>query len=195
MREELSGSDYRDPWLESAVRWVLDVIRRLLDGIGLLTGLSPVVTVLLALVVVALLAWALPRVRRESTVSAAAGAVLNDTTTAPRHYRDRAAKATREGRYDEAVLDGFRAIAKEMSDRALLADAPGRTAHEISVALASPFPDHAARLAEAANLFDSVRYGRARATASQAIGVQQLDASLVSTRPVQARLPLQDLPA
>ena len=99
-----------------------------------------------------------------------------------------------DGRYDDAVLDGFRAIAKDMSDRTLLDDAPGRTAHEVSLALASPFPDHADRLARAADLFDSVRYGHRRANADQAGQVQHLDAELVTTRPLLAASPLLDLP-
>ena len=102
---------------------------------------------LVALVVIALLVWVLPKVRRESVVGRADGAVLEDLTITARTYRDRAAQAFKDGRYDEAVLDGFRAIAKDMSDRTLLDDAPGRTAHEVSLSLAQPFPDHAARLA------------------------------------------------
>jgi len=81
-----------------------------------------------------------------------------------------------------------------MSDRTLLDDAPGRTAHEVSLALASPFPDHSVRLAEAANVFDAVRYGHRRATADQAGEVQRLDAELVRARPVLVATPLQDTP-
>jgi Domain of unknown function (DUF4129) len=100
----------------------------------------------------------------------------------------------RDGRYDDAVLDGFRAIAKDMGERTLLDDAPGRTAHEVALTLASPFPDHADRLAQAADLFDSVRYGHRRANADQGGHVQHLDAELVTTRPELAASPLQDLP-
>ena len=81
-------------------------------------------------VVIALLVWVLPKVRRESFVPASDGTVLEDLTITPRFYRGLAAQALRDGRYDDAVLDGFRAIAKDMSSRTLLDDAPGRTAHE-----------------------------------------------------------------
>ena len=183
LKQELHGSDYQNPWLDSVIRWILDQLRKLLDGAGHLAGLSPVITVLMALVVIALLVWVLPRVRREPVVAASDGAVLEDVTITARHYRDQAAQAMRDGRYDDAVLDGFRAIAKDMSDRRVLNDAPGRTAHEVSLALASPFPDHADRLARAADLFDSVRYGHRRASAHQAGQIHELDAELVTTRP------------
>ena len=193
LEQELHRPGYQDPWLDSVLRWIGDHLRALLDGVSNLAGVSPVISGLMALAVIALLAWVLPRVRRES-VGAGGGAVLEDLRITPRTYRDRAAKAFEDGRYDDAVLDGFRAIAKDMSDRTLLADAPGRTAHEVSLALAQPFPGHADRLAQAANVFDAVRYGHRGATADQATEAQRLDAELVRTRPALATSPLQDLP-
>jgi len=177
LARELHSSRYRDPWLNSAIRWIADQLRRLL----------------------ALLGWVLPKVRRESAAASPRGAVLEDLSITPAFYRSLAARALREGRYDDAVLDGFRAIARDMSDRTLLDDAPGRTAHEVSQALASPFPDHGDRLAVAADLFDAVRYGHRQATVEQAGVVQHLDAELVTTRPSPLPLPLsspfQDQPA
>jgi hypothetical protein len=190
LNQELHGSRYQDPWLDSVIRWIVDQLRRLLDSVGRLAGLSPVITILVALVVIAALVWALPRVRREPLVAASDAVVLEDLTITPRRYRDLAARALRDGRYGDAVLDGFRAIAKDMSDRTLLDDAPGRTAHEVALALAPPFPDHADRLARAADVFDSVRYGHRLANADQAGQVQHLDAELVTTRPVLAASPL-----
>jgi Domain of unknown function (DUF4129) len=190
LNQELHGSRYQDPWLDSVIRWIVDQLRRLLDSVGRLAGLSPVITILVALVVIAALVWALPRVRREPVVAASDAVVLEDLTITPRNYRDLAARALRDGRYGDAVLDGFRAIAKDMSDRTLLDDAPGRTAHEVALALAPPFPDHADRLARAADVFDSVRYGHRLANADQAGQVQHLDAELVTTRPVLAASPL-----
>jgi Domain of unknown function (DUF4129) len=184
LRQELAGPDYQSSWLDLVVRWVGDELRKIMDGAGHLAGLSPVITVFIALVVIALLVWVLPRVRREPGVAASEGAVLDDVTITARHYRDLAAQAARDGRYDDAVLDGFRAIAKDMSDRRVLNDAPGRTAHEVSLALASPFPGHADRLSRAADLFDSVRYGHRRANAHQAGQIQELDAELAISRPL-----------
>jgi len=194
LRQELQGPDYQSPWLETAVRWVFDRILRILDGAGQLAGLSPLITVLIAVVVISLLVWVLPRLRREPAVSTPGGAVLEHASITSGRYRDRASQAVRDGRYDEAVLDGFRAIARDMSDRSLLDDAPGRTAHEVSLALSSPFPDHAGQLAWAANLFDAVRYGHRRASASQAGQILELDADLVTSRPALAAPMFTGLP-
>ncbi|MEO6144673.1 MAG: DUF4129 domain-containing protein [Dermatophilaceae bacterium] len=196
LEQELHRSDYQSPWLESAIRWILDQLRGLLDGANRLAngGLSAVITALVALIVIALLVWVLPRVRREPALARTGGAVLEDVTITARTYRDLAAVALRDGRFDDAVLDGFRAIAKDMSDRTLLDDAPGRTAHEVSMALALTFPGHADRLAHAADVFDTVRYGHHGATAAQAGEIQHLDAELVKARPVPAASLLQGLP-
>jgi len=184
LKQELHGSDYQSPWLDSVSRWIADMMRKLLEGAGHLAGLSSFITVLIALVVIALVVWVLPRVRREPVAAVTGGTVLDDVTITPGLYRDLAARAIRDGRFDDAVLDGFRAIAKGMSDRRMLDDAPGRTAHEVSMALASPLPEHAERLARAADLFDSVRYGHRRASAYQAGQIQDLDAELVTVRPL-----------
>jgi Domain of unknown function (DUF4129) len=193
LSQELRSPDYQSPWIDSISRWITDQMRNLLDGARHLAGLSPLITVLIALVVIALLVWVLPKVRSERVVVVSDDAVLNDETITARRYRDLAAEALRDGRYDDAVLDGFRAIAKDMSDRSVLNDAPGRTAHEVSMALASPFPDQADRLARAADLFDSVRYGHRRASAHQAGQIQHLDAELTTTRPLLPASSRQDL--
>jgi hypothetical protein len=193
LTQELQGPEYQSSWLESAIRGLVEQLRDLFDGADQLNNvLSPVITVLVALLVIALMAWAIPRVRRES-VARPDGAVIEDPRTTSRMYRDLAAGALREGRFDDAVLNGFRAIAKDTSDRTLLDDAPGRTAHEVSLALAPRFPHHAHQLARAADLFDSVRYGHRRATEEQAIYVQQLDKELVRSRPVLAAPMMQNL--
>jgi len=196
LEQELRGSTYQSPWLRSAIRWVVDHVLAFLNGAGNLanSGLSPVITVLVALVVIALLVWVLPRVRRESAVTGLDGPVLEDLSVTARTYRDRAARALRDGHFDDAALDGFRAIAKDMSDRTLLDDAPGRTAHEVSLALAQSFPGHAPRLARVADAFDSVRYGHRAATSQQAVEVRDLDGELVKTRPRLAVPRGQDLP-
>jgi hypothetical protein len=194
LEQELRRPDYQSSWLDSVIRWVGDQIGKILDGASQLGGLSPVISVLIALVVIALLVWILSRVRREPGVAATEGAVLEDASITAGHYRDLAAQAVRDGRYDDAVLEGFRAIAKDTSGRGLLDDAPGRTAHEVSKALSSPFPDHADRLAAAANLFDSVRYGHRRANTQQAAQIQALDTELAGSRPVLAAPPREALP-
>jgi hypothetical protein len=195
LKRELAGSDYQSPWLDSVIRWIRDVLGNLVDGARHVAGLSPAITAGLAVLLIALLVWILPKVRRERVAAVSKEAVLKDLTITPRQYRDLAAQAIRDGRFDDAILDGYRAIAKDMSDRGLLNDAPGRTAHEVSLALSSPFPDHAEALAGAADLFDSVRYGHRRASEGQANQIHALDAELATARPLATTLPKMELPA
>jgi Domain of unknown function (DUF4129) len=192
LSDELHRSDYHNPWLDSALRWIVDQLTKLLDGANKLAngGLSLVVTLLVALVTIALLVWVLPKVRREPVVGHPDGAVIVDPTITAGSYRDLAARALADGRYDAAVLEGFRATAKDMSDRTLLDDAPGLTAHEVSLELSRPFPDFAGRLAQSANLFDAVRYGHRSATKDGAAQVLRLDSELAKARPVLLALPL-----
>jgi Domain of unknown function (DUF4129) len=193
LSDELHRSDYHNPWLDSALRWIVDQLSKLLDGANTVAngGLSMVVTVLVALVAITLLVWVLPKVRREQVVAHPDGAVIVDPTITAGTYRDLAARALANGRYDTAVLEGFRAIAKDMSDRTLLDDAPGLTAHEVSLELSRPFPDFAGRLAQSANLFDAVRYGHRSATEDGAAQVLRLDSELSKARPVLVALSMQ----
>ena len=41
LSRELHRNTYQDPWLSSVLRWILDQLRKLLDGAGHLAGLSP----------------------------------------------------------------------------------------------------------------------------------------------------------
>ena len=57
--------------------------------------------------------------------------------------RARAERALAEGRYGDAVVDGFRALAVRQVERGRLDDLPGATAHEVAVALAAEHPARA----------------------------------------------------
>jgi Domain of unknown function (DUF4129) len=184
LEEELRSAAYhRAPLLDRLVQWVEDRLADLSSPSAHLSGAPTVVTVLLTLLVAGLLLWVLPRVRRERSVRRPAGAVLVDPRVTAAQYRARAAEARGTGRYGDAVLDSFRAVARDLSERTLLDDAPGLTAHEVSVAAAAAFPGDAAGLARAADLFDSVRYGSATASRQDADDVAALDARLARERP------------
>ena len=102
--------------------------------------------------------------------------------------RDRARAAVARGDWDSAVLDGVRTVARAAVERVVLDDAPGRTAHEVSLALTTPFPAEQAALLAAADSFDAVRYGHRSATEDQARAVLALDERLAAARPARAPL-------
>jgi len=186
LREELARPAYHHqaPLLQRLADWLQEQWHRLLDLSQGATGLSPLVTALVAAAVIALLAFVLPRVRRERRVPGRGAAVLTDPLTTAAMYRARVAAALAEGRFDDALADAYRALTREAGDRTLLEDTPGSTAHEVALALAPRFPDEVDALRRAADLFDAVRYGERHLGRADAEEVVALDARLTRTRPV-----------
>jgi hypothetical protein len=190
LQAELRAATYhQEPLVDRLWRWLMDRLDALSATPGHLSGVPTLVTVLVTLLTAGLVLWVLPRVRRERSVRRLAGAVLEDPGVTAAQYRERAAGARAAGRYGDAVLDSFRAMARDMANRTLLDDAPGRTAHEVSVAVATAFPRFAHDLSRAAHLFDSVRYGHGSAGPQQAEDVAALDTALARSRPAPATAP------
>ena len=144
------------------------------------------VTALVAAVVIALLAFVLPRVRRERRLPGGSAAVLTDPTVTASMYRARVAAALGEGRFDDALADAYRAIARAATERTLLEDSPGRTAHEVALGLEAVFPAEQDELRRAADQFDAVRYGSRHIGRADVERVVELDRRLTRTRPVLA---------
>ncbi|HET7305403.1 MAG TPA: DUF4129 domain-containing protein [Segeticoccus sp.] len=182
---ELAHAEYHqgNTFLDRLAEWFADLFNRSTELPSASNPVSMTVTVVLAVLVVALLAWVLPRVRRERRVRSGREGVLTDPALTAADYRQRADRALALGRFDEALLDAFRALTRVATDRTLLDDAPGRTAHEVGVALSVPFPQHADALTRAADLFDAVRYGDTHVGADEARWVRRLDTELAATRP------------
>lgn len=190
LRDELAKADYAQgsSLLDRLFRWLVEHFQTLDQSARSgSASVSPLVTGLLAVAVVAVLAFVLPRIRRERTRRANADSILDDPSTSATAYRDRAGGALRESRFDDALLDWFRAMARETTDRTLLSDAPGQTAHEMALALTEAFPAYAERLTGAADRFDAVRYGRRPASREQTLAMRELDRDVSRSRP--ARVP------
>jgi len=201
LADELANDEYRDgrPLLTRIIEWLVDVITDLLSGFRV-TGVSgggapPIVVALVVVVLLAGLALLLSRLRRERRTVTSSDAVLGDLNLSVVEFRDRGRASIREGRWNDAVIDFTRAIAREAADRTLLSDAPSLTAHEIGAQLAPVFPEHAEATARTMDLFDSVRYGRYAATEADARATQAHDETLRKARPVLAghsTLPVAD---
>ena len=192
VEQELTKDDYRDR--RSLLQQLLDWLRRRLGdlqnpqaGGGL--SFPPFVIAGVAILVVVALAVLATRVRRERRVVPAGGRVLGDSTLTAAQLRARADQALREGRYDDAVLDTVRAIAREADARTLLVDAPALTAHEIGRQLSAVFPDHTAAVTRATDRFDAVAYGHLSSDRDDADDVIATDAALRRARPVLPHRP------
>ena len=129
--------------------------------------------------------WYLHRLRRDVKLRVSHrdhldyyGAVVDDLSVSAGELRARAERALSEGRHEDAVVDGFRALTVRQAERGYVEDLPGATAHEVAVAVGAAHPAHRGRVTGSAAVFDQVRYGDHPATATQVVAVLELDDDL-----------------
>lgn len=190
LQRELVKPDYNRPesLLQKGLNWLLERLSDLIQIMPGSNGLSMLLLgVILTLAVLAIF-FAVRGSRRTRRLTDRIGPVLAEVGLSARDYRARATAAAREGRWDDVLLDSYRAISAATDERALLDELPGTTAHEIALGLRGPFPDHAESLLAAANAFDGVCYGDQRASQQEAEQVRELDKTLASTRPARLAL-------
>jgi hypothetical protein len=180
LRAELLKKEYHDQHLwQRLLAW----LGRLFDrSVGAASGSSPAtvfLTMLLAALLVVGLLLLLTRLRRDRRVRARAESVLPDDRPSASSLRRRAEEALREERYDDALLDAFRAVTARQIEHGALDDQPGLTAHEVSLGLAAAHPPLADAVRRGADLFDATMYGHRPAAREDAVRVLALDDSLV----------------
>jgi hypothetical protein len=184
LRRELAKPEY---YTDNVVQRLLDWLGRQVNGTvdgtrGIPAPIWFVVTVVvlaLAAGVVYLASQARTTARREKD---AGGDVLEDRSVTADELRASAERALAEGRFSEAVVDGYRALARRQVERGRLDDDPGVTAHEVARLLAREFPPLGERTAAGADVFDAVMYGEREATRDQATSVLELDRELAGAR-------------
>lgn len=185
LQEELTDPIYHQgPGLiERIMGWIQDFLGRLLaagQGVG---GLWLAVIVMAVVALVAGVAFYVAGpVRRARRVQRSAEVLGTDVRAADQLRGDAQGHAD-AGRWDEAVLDRFRAIVRSLEERAVLDERPGRTADETAREAQARFPAHAQGLDRAAGLFDDVYYGDRAAGPEGYRALAELDASLRGTRP------------
>jgi hypothetical protein len=183
LRRELLRPEYNDQNLfERLISWLERQLGKGLDAASDAPPLSTLAAMVILVGLVGLLAWLLSRARRTARSGAGDRAVLTDEVISADELRARAEAALAEGRHEDAVVDGFRAVATRQVERGRLADAPGATAHEVAVALGREFPHLRGRVEEGGALFDAVLYGDRPASAAQAASVLALDDELLVRR-------------
>lgn len=182
--DELSKGQYTtEPSLwQRFVEWLRELLA-VGPGSGAIPAWAAALVVAVVLAVIALVVVRLVRPEPSTKGVHAGGAVVDDEGLSAADYRARARRATARGDWDAVLLDSYRALAAAAVERTLLTDLPGRTAHEVALALEPVFPGQAAALAASATEFDAVRYGHRRTTEERATAATDLDAALLSTRP------------
>ncbi|RCV55724.1 hypothetical protein DEF23_12085 [Marinitenerispora sediminis] len=185
-REELADPVYgqAEPSLvERIYTWVVDRLTELVDSLGgALPGgwwvLGPLIAAVV-LLVAGLLVYLRPARR-----SRRRGAVVD--SGAPLSAADHRALAERHaaaGAYAEAIGERLRAVSRELEDRAVIVPRAGRTATELAAEATAALPEHRAALAEAARVFNDVRYGEHPATADGYAVLRDLDDRLRAGTP------------
>lgn len=183
LRQELLHREYHSGDLLSRLLGWLS--RRFDGGLRAASGwgdLSTFVALLLAAALVLALAWTLSRLRRDRRGAEQKAAVLPDHHASAAELRRRAEAALAAGRHDEAVVDGFRAVAARQIERGRLDDQPGATAHEVAASLATTYPEQWERVGRTADLFDATLYGHRSPSRDDATAVLALDDTLAGAR-------------
>lgn len=186
-RRELSRAVYHQI---SVTQKILDAINTFLDK--LFSGASHAspggwwTLVALAAVVVAVIAVILTRtgpLARSARRAPLMGDPGGRSLTA-RQCRADAEDAAADGDYSTAILQRLRAIALSCEERRVLAPDAGRTADELAALAGARFPAQAAELADAARLFDRIRFGDGTGTRDGYERLTGLDATLARLAPV-----------
>ncbi len=183
LRRELLAPEYHE---QNLVQRIIDWLGRQVDsGVSRASDAPPLQTLAVMLVVVLLIAglgFLVTRARRTASAGENQRAVLTEEDVTSGELRARALAAMADERYDDALVDAFRALALRQVERGRLDDTPGATAHEVALALAAEYPHQRPRVDGSAALFDLVRYGDRPATRDQAAGVLALDDELAGVR-------------
>jgi len=183
--QELSRQEYQDaePGLgERLLRWFWDLLNRIEVGAG--TPPAPAL-ILLTLLVAAVILYAVRRaggLHRNARRKPVRVLPTGHTTAAD--HRAAAQRHTDAEEWGPAVIERFRAIARELEERVLLSPQPGRTAREVARDGGAARPDLAADLLIAARYFDDVSYGRLSVGRSADQALRDLDDRLRTRAPV-----------
>ncbi|MDX2026811.1 DUF4129 domain-containing protein [Microcella sp.] len=189
---ELLLNELTDPaYAESQPTWFDLVTQAVLDWLGSLRlagGEGPPALafaiggiVLAAAIIVALLIYGVPRWRTRSRLQVGDLLGENDRRTARQLRRD-AERAAAASDWPLAIAERYRAIARSLDERTIVAALPGTTAHGFARAAARQFPDHRSELSAAADRFDEVRYLGQPGSADGYAFVRALDETLEAAR-------------
>nr|WP_269330114.1 DUF4129 domain-containing protein [Kineosporia babensis] len=167
MLEELSRREYQDArpsLIERALEWVQDKFDNLQPGFDSPVQITVTVLAVLAVIAAVFAIWYSGGIRRQYRRKAAA--VLPAYVTTAADHRSAADRHAAQGEWADAVLERFRAVARELSERALVSASPGATAAEVARDGGAAVPGLAGELLTAARHFDDVCYGHLELTES-----------------------------
>ena len=183
LRRELLKPEYaKGNWVGRLIDWLDRLLGNGMDSAARFSPVSTFAAMLIAVLLIAAFAWLLSRARGAAGTPVVKNAVLTNEVVTAAQLRARAEAALADGRNEQALVDGFRALAVRQVERGRLDDSPGTTAQEAARVLAGEYPDQRSRVDGSALLFDLVLYGDRSASHGQAVEVLALDDELGSKR-------------
>lgn len=139
------------------------------------------VVVALALIVVAFVVFGLPRLNRRSTLL---GELFGEADRRDADDLRRAAeRAAASENWTLAIEELFRALARGLAERTILTVHPGTTARGFAARAARVFADERDELADAATVFDRVRYLGGTGSPAEYERLAALERAMRSARP------------
>ena len=180
-RRELAHAIYRNDssWLDRLLirilHWLAGASPDASGGAPSSPGIAGVAFLLLVVLLVTAVVWRGGRLQR----NAKRPEVLDfDRTMTADDHRARANELAAAGSWREAVRERLRAVVRELEQRGLLDERPGRTATEIATEAGAALPAVAADLGVATRTFADVWYGDREATAATDAAMRAVDERL-----------------
>jgi hypothetical protein len=185
-RLELANPQYsreQESFVQKAIAWVLERVSDLLDAAS---GTSPLgwfgivgVVILVILAVIAIR-------RRTGALGRSASTPLFDgRNRGAADHRAESVRLADAGAWAEAVRERLRAVVRDLEERGVIEEAPGRTADEIARDAGRLLPSVAGDLRAAARVFDDIWYGGRTADADSYARLVAVDDAVRAARPGQ----------
>ena len=166
-------------------RWLAEQFQGL-PALGMPPAVAALLVVGVLAVVVLVALWVAGPVRRARRVARERTVLGRDDRRTAAQLRSAADAAAGAGEWSLAVAERFRAVVRDLEERAVLDERPGRTALEVSADGGRMLPSAARALADGAELFDDVVYGQRAAAADDDAAMRGVDQQVRAARRVSA---------
>ncbi|MBT0994639.1 DUF4129 domain-containing protein [Cellulomonas sp. DKR-3] len=185
--DELARPEYhvQRSLLGRLLDWLTEQFDRVQQGVqvdGRVAALVIAVAVLLALAV----AWWVAGPVRRGSASASRAVLAEDDVRTAAQMRAAADAAAARGDWTLAVVERFRSVVRDLEERAVLDERPGRTAHEATLEAGTRLAGVATALDAGGRLFDDVAYGGRAATDRDDAALRELAAQVAAARRMAA---------
>ncbi|TPG24011.1 DUF4129 domain-containing protein [Mycolicibacterium hodleri] len=192
-QRELNKPIYpRGSLTDQLMRWLDDLVFKIISGGASVPGGWLTIAVLLALVAVAVVVAVRVARRTMRTNRGRQSALFGSVEMSSAEHRAAAEQSAARGEWASAIRHRVRAVARHLEETAVLIPVPGRTATELARDAGRAIPGLAGEMRYAAVAFNDVTYGERPGDEPAYRMVADLDRHLLNQAP---RLPMETGPA